>query len=203
MFTSRCEYRLLLREDNADLRLREIGYRVGLVGEDEYRVFEKKKKAIEEEMDRIEKVILRPSPSINDRLREIGTSPIMKPTSLKELLKRPEISYREIALFDPESLKMPREVMEEVEIMAKYDGYLQRQEEEIRAFRFMEDQLIPEEIDYLSIPGLSTEVREKLTHIRPISLGQASRISGITPAAISILMVYLKRWKGNPSASKG
>jgi tRNA uridine 5-carboxymethylaminomethyl modification enzyme len=195
MFTSRAEYRLLLREDNADLRLRESGYRVGLVKEEEYEAFRKKQEAIEKEMHRISRVILRPTRAMNDRLKDLGTAPIVKPIPLKDLLKRPEIHYKDLTGFDSQCADSSGKVAEQVEITAKYDGYLQRQEEEIRHFKAMEEELIPPDLDFEAIPGLSTEVREKLNRIRPLSLGQASRISGITAAALSVLMVYLKKWK--------
>ncbi len=196
MFTSRAEYRLLLREDNADLRLREFGHRVGLVGEKEYEAFQKKRQAIEKEMNRLSELILRPTRGTNDRLRELGTAPIAKPTPLKDLLKRPEIHYKDLVNLESRGGAEPNgKVVEQVEITIKYDGYLQRQEEQIRRFKAMEEERIPQDLDYEAIPGLSTEVREKLIRIRPISLGQASRISGVTAAALSVLMVYLKKWK--------
>ncbi len=195
MFTSRAEYRLLLREDNADLRLRESGYRVGLVKEEEYEAFRKKQKAIEKEMHRISEVMLRPTQGMNDRLKDLGTAPIVKPISLKDLLKRPEIHYNDLVGLDSRCADNTQKVAEQVEITVKYDGYLQRQEEEVRHFKAMEEAPIPSELDYKAIPGLSIEVREKLIRIKPLSLGQASRISGVTAAALSVLMVYLKKWR--------
>jgi tRNA uridine 5-carboxymethylaminomethyl modification enzyme len=194
MFTSRAEYRLLLREDNADLRLRENGRSVGLVGDGDYYDFINKKDHIRKEFERLDGVIIYPTPAINDRLRNMGSSPIKKPVSLKELLRRPEISYPELKLFDEASGLTECSVADEVEIQVKYAGYIQRQEEQVSKIQKLESLRIPHNLNYKSIPGLTIEIVDKLDKIRPLSLGQASRISGITPAAISILMIYLKRF---------
>jgi tRNA uridine 5-carboxymethylaminomethyl modification enzyme len=193
MFTSRAEYRLLLREDNADLRLRDKGRSLGLVNDQDYQGFIKKKESIKTELERLEKIILYPTPGENDRMKALGTAPIKSPMTLAELLRRPEISFRDLARIDPECASTGEEVAEQVEIQVKYAGYIQRQGEEVTRLRKLEEMRLPSGMDYFRIPGLSTEVKEKLNRVRPFSIGQASRISGITPAALSILMVYLRK----------
>jgi tRNA uridine 5-carboxymethylaminomethyl modification enzyme len=193
MFTSRAEYRLHLREDNADLRLREKGYEVGLVKEEEYRIFLEKKAAVEKTFAEISNARINPTKENNDILHQWGSTPLKKETSLQELLRRPEIHYQQLSAFDRDLEGPSKEVWEQVEIQVKYDGYVKRQMEQIERFKRLEEVNFPEDFDFRSVIGLSTEVMEKLTKIRPISLGQASRISGITPAAISILMVNLKK----------
>ncbi len=207
MFTSRAEYRLLLREDNADLRLREIGYRIGLVPEKSYEKFLEKKHEIEREISRLENTWIHPDERFNSSrpfgsegqaLVEKGTAPIRKPHSLAQLLKRPELSYGDILGLHQGSIKnkkgtsLSQAVCEEVEIQIKYEGYLKREELDVKRFRGREKQGIPEDTDYKIIHGLSSEAREKLDQLRPGTLGQASRIPGITPAAISALQIYLK-----------
>lgn len=193
MFTSRAEYRLFLREDNADLRLREKGYRVGLVGEKEYGLFLKKKEAIESLTERVSRWIVNPTEENNDRFRAMGTSPVKRATSLREILKRPEVSFLDLFQCYAGLSDFDREARDQVEIQIKYEGYLMRQREQIERFKRLENLRIPEDMDFQSIIGLSTEVKEKLSKLRPISIGQASRISGVTPAAISILIVNLKK----------
>jgi tRNA uridine 5-carboxymethylaminomethyl modification enzyme len=193
MFTSRAEYRLHLREDNADLRLREKGYELELVKEEEYRIFLEKKSAVEKTFVKISKTKINPTKENNEILHRWGSTPLKKETSLQELLRRPEIHYPQLSAFDRDLEDLSKEVWEQVEIQVKYDGYVKRQMEQIERFRRLEEVNFPEDFDFRSVIGLSTEVMEKLTKIRPISLGQASRISGITPAAISILMVNLKK----------
>ena len=193
MFTSRAEYRLHLREDNADLRLREMGYAVGLVGEEDYRIFLEKKSAIEKVISRLSETKLHPTRKTNETLDQLGSVSLKKDTLLRELLKRPEIRFHHLSAFDGDLSNLSKEVWEEVEIQVKYDGYHKRQMELIERFHKLEDVRFPETFDFSSLIGLTTEVREKLVKIRPLSLGQASRISGVTPAAISILMVNLKK----------
>ena len=193
MFTSRAEYRLLLREDNADLRLREKGRSAGLVNDIDYFDFISKNEKIKNEFEILNSLIIYPTPDTNDRLKILGTSAIKKPMSLKELLRRPEISYPDLRLFYDGSDKVDSGVAEEVETQVKYAGYIQRQEEQVGRLRKLEGLKLPSDLDYKSIPGLTREIVEKLQKIRPLSLGQASRISGVTPAAISILMIYLKK----------
>lgn len=206
MFTSRAEYRLILREDNADLRLREKGYRIGLVGEGDFERFLQKKKRIKEELERLENTKVLPNHRFNEILVRLGSSPLKKPQTLKEILRRPEITYRELGLIDPPSgALIGSDISSQVEMEVKYEGYIQRQMEQVDRFKQLENIRIPENFTYESIPGLSREIVQKLSRIRPTSLGQASRISGITPAALSILMVYLKRkeiqTKGDYSSS--
>jgi tRNA uridine 5-carboxymethylaminomethyl modification enzyme len=193
MFTSRAEYRLYLREDNADLRLREQGYRFGLVQEKEYELFLKKKQSIESLAERVSRWIVNPTKENNDKLRAMGTSPVKQATSLREILKRPEVSFFDLFQCDAGLSDFDREARDQVEVQIKYEGYLMRQQEQIERFKRLENLKIPEDMDFQSILGLSNEVKEKLCKMRPISIGQASRISGITPAAISILIVNLKK----------
>jgi tRNA uridine 5-carboxymethylaminomethyl modification enzyme len=193
MFTSRAEYRLHLREDNADLRLREIGYRIGLVGEEDYRIFLEKKKIIENTLSRISLAKVHPTKENNEILHRWGSASLKKESSLQEILKRPETHFGNLFDFDRDLENLPKEVEEQVEIQVKYEGYIKRQMEQIDRFKKLEEVRFPEDFDFSSVIGLSKEVSEKLMRIRPISLGQASRISGITPAAISILMVNLKK----------
>jgi tRNA uridine 5-carboxymethylaminomethyl modification enzyme len=193
MFTSRAEYRLHLREDNADLRLREKGYEVGLVKEEDYRTFFEKKGSIEKTLSRISEMKITPTKENNEILHQWGSAPLKKEASLQELLKRPEIHSRHLIAYDQDLGRFPKEVWEQVEIQVKYDGYIKRQTEQIERFKRLEEVSFPEDFDFSSVIGLSAEVAEKLIKIRPLSLGQASRISGVTPAAISILMVNLKK----------
>jgi tRNA uridine 5-carboxymethylaminomethyl modification enzyme len=193
MFTSRAEYRLMLREDNADLRLMEKGYKLGLVDSADFDNLMHKKKLIGEELKRIEKVKIQPTSEIQEWLNKQGGTPINNTVTLKELLKRPELDYRVCSQLNLIPWNIPDDVMEQVAIQVKYDGYIQRQQQMIERFKSLEKTKIPNSINFDKIPGLSTEVKEKLNKVRPLSLGQASRISGITPAAISILMVYTKK----------
>ena len=193
MFTSRAEYRLILREDNADLRLMDKGHRLGLVDDETYNAFRKKKEAITRELERLKGIKLRPTAGINDKMRGIGSNPIKNVTSLEELLRRPEITYQDLTAFDPSPDSISMGVAEQVELEVKYAGYIKKQEELVERFRRMEQVRIPEDMSYQDTPGLSNEIREKLSTVRPMTLGQATRISGVTPAAISILMVQLKR----------
>ncbi len=192
MFTSRAEHRLILREDNADLRLREKGYRIGLVGDRDFQRFVDKKRRIQEELERLENTRVFPDPKTNEMLVQLGSSPLKKPHTLKEILRRPEITYRELNLIVPSS-PINEDISSQIEMEVKYEGYIQRQMEQVDRFKRLENVRIPENFNYNGIPGLSKEIVQKLSRIRPGSLGQASRISGITPAALSILMVYIKR----------
>jgi tRNA uridine 5-carboxymethylaminomethyl modification enzyme len=193
MFTSRAEYRLHLREDNADLRLREKGYEVGLVKKEDYRTFLEKKEWIERTLFRISDMKIHPTKENNEIFHRWGSAPLKKEASLRELLKRPEIHFGHLLDFDRDLENLPVGMREQVEIQVKYDGYIKRQMEQIERFKRLEEVSFPEDFDFKSIIGLSTEVMEKLRKIKPYSLGQASRISGVTPAAISILMVNLKK----------
>ncbi len=193
MFTSRAEYRLLLREGNADLRLREIGYKAGLVGEREYEAFCLKREAIQSELARLEKTKVTVDDQTNRLLESLGSRPVDQGLTLKALLRRPELHYGDMEALDPGRPSLPPEVQEEVEIQVKYDGYIERQLKDVERFKALERQRIPEDLDFRVVHGLSTEVVEKLSRIRPVSLGQASRISGVTPAAMAALMVHLKK----------
>jgi len=195
MFTSRAEYRLILREDNADMRLGELGYKIGLLKEEDYSRFAKRKKAVAEELFRLENIKVVPNAKVNEILIRLGASPLKKPHSLKELLRRPEITYHDLGFLDLNSTQdfITEDVVSQIEIEVKYEGYIKRQMEQVDKFKKLEDFVIPVSFSYDSIPGLSNEIVQKLTNVRPNSLGQATRISGVTPAAISVLMVYLKR----------
>ncbi|TAK05860.1 tRNA uridine-5-carboxymethylaminomethyl(34) synthesis enzyme MnmG, partial [bacterium] len=195
MFTSRAEYRLLLREDNADLRLTETGYRIGLATQDAYQRMEGKKKEISSVLELLENRRLSPTEETNHKLISIGSVPLRSQATLAQLLRRPEISFFHLGSVDPELVQVPSTVGLQAEVEIKYQGYVQRQFEGVERFRKMEQVRLPEDLDYSEISGLSREVREKLIRVRPRSLGQASRISGITPAALSLLSVYLKKRK--------
>ena len=193
MFTSRAEYRLVLREDNADARLREKGYRLGLVGSSDFERLQAKQAAVENELARLHSVKISPQPDIQQWLKDSGSTVIKKSYSLFEILKRPEIDYAALERAGLAASAIDPDVSQQAEICAKYEGYIQRQQQMIEKFRHLEACAIPADICYDGIAGLSTEVRQKLNQVRPVSLGQASRIAGITPVAISILMVYLKK----------
>ncbi|MGZ8482862.1 MAG: tRNA uridine-5-carboxymethylaminomethyl(34) synthesis enzyme MnmG [Candidatus Binatia bacterium] len=195
MFTSRAEYRLLLREDNADLRLCETGHRIGLAEKAEYQRFLEKKSAIDELVSYLDRNHLIPDSETNSRLETIGKTPLKNLTTLTQILRRPEISLSDIRAIFPEIVKYSRDVDSQVEVQIKYAGYVDRQNDIVERFQKMEDVRLPEDIDYSQISGISREVREKLIRIQPRSLGQASRISGITPAAITLLSFYLKKRK--------
>ena len=193
MFTSRAEYRLLLREDNADLRLTEIGYKIGLATPDSYHRLVDKRHAISELVIFLERTQLTSTQELNGWMESFGSSPLRNQTSLAVLLRRPEISLDQLDKLVPGMPKFSAHVEAEAEIQIKYEGYVNRQSEMVRRFQKMEQLKLPNDMDYFKIQGLSREVREKLSRIQPRSLGQASRISGITPAAMSLLSVYLKR----------
>jgi tRNA uridine 5-carboxymethylaminomethyl modification enzyme len=200
MFTSRAEYRLLLREDNADFRLRDLGYRLGLVSDEEYRQFSRKRDAVEKLMKQLHEFKVRPEPGVMDRLKDLGTAPLKSVTPLAYLLRRSEIFFEHLALFDPRLKEIEEGVAEEAETRIKYEGYIQRQETQVERLRRMESVKLPADVDYNEVYGLTREVKEKLSRVKPLSLGQASRISGITPAALMAIQVHLKRRdKGNAS----
>ncbi len=193
MFTSRAEHRLLLREDNADFRLRDTGYRLGLVSREVYDRFCKKRDSVEELSKRLKGIKLKPEPGVQDRLKELGSATIKTSTSLEQLLKRPEILFESLYVFDAGLSNTEEQVAEEIETRIKYAGYIDRQERQVEKLKRMESVKLPDDMDYRTIHGLTTEVREKLSRVKPISLGQASRISGVTPAALMALQVHLKR----------
>ncbi|CDE90262.1 tRNA uridine 5-carboxymethylaminomethyl modification enzyme MnmG [Clostridium sp. CAG:389] len=192
MMTSRAEYRLLLRQDNADLRLTEIGHDVGLISDERYQKFLTKKENIEKEIQRLKNTIVKPTQDVNELLINCGTSPLTTGTKMSELLKRTELDYDKLASIDSERPELTLQEKEEVEIQVKYEGYIKMQEEQVEKFKKMETKLLPEDIDYSSINGLCLEARQKLDKFRPRSIGQASRISGVSPADISVLLIYLQ-----------
>lgn len=199
MMTSRSEYRLILRQDNADLRLTEKGHSIGLVGEERYARFLERKKKYEEAMDYIRTQRFTPKEEINRALESMGTAPLTTGTGADQILKRPEMTYRKMM----EMLSCPafdEEAVEEMEITVKYEGYIARQEAAVRKAARMENEKLPPDMDYLSLDGISTEARQKMDKIRPLSLGQAARIPGVSPADISVLMVYVKQRKGKKGA---
>ncbi|MFR1710106.1 MAG: tRNA uridine-5-carboxymethylaminomethyl(34) synthesis enzyme MnmG [Clostridium sp.] len=195
MMTSRSEYRLLLRQDNADLRLTEIGYEVGLVKEERYKSFIKKKEEINGEIERLKGVQITGKKEVNEFLMNMGSAELKKPTSLYELIKRSELDYYNIKELDLDRKDLSRQVTEQVNIVSKYEGYITKQLEQINQFKKYENKLIPEELDYNQIKGLRTEAIQKLAAIRPINIGQASRISGVSPADINVLLIFLEQRK--------
>jgi tRNA uridine 5-carboxymethylaminomethyl modification enzyme len=195
MFTSRAEYRLLLREDNADFRLRDTGHRLGLVPDDVYQAFCKKRARVDKLITQLNECKLKPEPAIIEKLNALASPAIRNITSLAQLLRRNEILFEHLKVFDPRLDGIDAGIAEEVETRIKYEGYIERQNRQVRKLKRMEDVRVPDGIDYETVYGLSTEVREKLSQVRPVSLGQASRISGMTPAALMAIQVHLKRVK--------
>ncbi len=192
MFTSRAEYRLMLREDNADLRLMAVGHDLGLIDGDTFREMQERKRQIEAEITRIKKTVIKPDEKANEYLLSHGTEPIRNGVFLDQLLKRNPIDYQIVKTLAPGAEPLPEAVAYQTEIEIKYEGYIHKQLKEIEKFHFLEKMKLPLDLDYYAVHGLSNELRDKLTTIRPASLGQAARIEGITPAAISVLMVALK-----------
>ena len=193
MFSSRAEYRLLLREDNADARLRKTGYELGLVREDVYREFQDKMTRIEKLEKTLNEIKIKPDTATLDKLKDMGTAPLKNPLPLAQLLRRSDLFYENLFIFAPELAEQDAEIFEEVETRIKYEGYIKRQMEDVDRSKKMEDTKLPENLDYNNVYGLTREVKEKLDKVRPINLGQASRISGVTPAAIMALQVHFKR----------
>ncbi len=193
MMTSRAEYRLVLRQDNADERLTEIGYNIGLVTEERYKRFVEKKNSIEIELQRLKDTKITPTKEVEEFLESLGTAPLSKPISLLELIKRPEITYRNTKELDSERHYLSEEIMNYVETAIKYEGYIQKQIKQIEQFKKLEDKKIPLDIDYNEINGLRIEAKQKLSKILPKSIGQASRISGVSPADINVLLIYLEQ----------
>ena len=194
MMTSRAEYRLLLRQDNADLRLRKIGYEVGLVSEELYQATVDKKKQIDQEVDRLKKTVVGASKENQDFLTAHGSAPLKTGVSLAELICRPELTYEIISEIDTERKPLPENVIEQVEIEVKYEGYIERQLKQVEHYKKMEKKKIPADLDYNDVGSLRLEARQKLIAYKPISVGQASRISGVSPADISVLLVYLENY---------
>lgn len=195
MMTSRAEYRLLLRQDNADLRLREKGYEIGLITEEQYRALLMKKSLIEQEINRLKNVLIGASRKNQEFFESHNSATLKTGVSLAELMCRPELSYEILAEIDPERKELPADVIEQVEIEIKYEGYIERQLRQVEQFKKMEKKKIPSEINYDNIESLRLEARQKLKALKPVSVGQASRISGVSPADISVLVVYLEQWK--------
>ncbi|MDQ0271963.1 tRNA uridine-5-carboxymethylaminomethyl(34) synthesis enzyme MnmG [Cytobacillus purgationiresistens] len=193
LLTSRAEYRLLLRHDNADLRLTELGYKVGMISEDRYERFLLKKQAIEDEKARLQQLILKPNAEVQTLIQSMGGSELKDGIRAADLLKRPEMNYNHIAQLAPAETDLDADVTEQVEIQVKYEGYIEKSLQQVDRLRKMENKKIPDNIDYGDINGLATEARQKLKDVRPLSLAQASRISGVNPADISILLVYLEQ----------
>lgn len=195
MMTSRAEYRLLLRQDNADLRLTEKGHEIGLISDKRYEEFKQKKANIEKEIERLNKTTIKPTEAVNKFLEKAGTSKIDVGIKLAELLKRPELNYEILSEIDENRPELKSAVKEQVEIQIKYEGYIKLQEKQVEEFKKLEKKLLPEGIDYNEIKGISLEARQKLNEHKPLSVGQASRISGVSPADISVLLIYLEQHK--------
>ena len=193
MMTSRAEYRLLLRQDNADLRLTPYGYRVGLISEERYKKLLKKKEQIESEIRRLETATVGTRSEVQTLLEENGSTPLSAGATLAELIRRPELDYDKIAAVDPERKPLPADVCEQVNINIKYEGYIQRQKRQVEHFKKLENKRRAHDIDYEAISGLRIEAKQKLNRYKPVSVGQASRISGVSPADISVLLVYLEQ----------
>lgn len=193
MMTSRAEYRLLLRQDNADLRLTEIGHEIGLISDERYNRFLEKKQSIEKEIKRVNGVNIAPSEKVNDLLTSLGTAELSTGAKLSELIRRPELTYDLLAPIDEARPELSDEVREQVNIQIKYDGYIKRQLKQVEQFKKLEEKKIPEDINYDEVMGLRIEARQKLAAVRPVSIGQASRISGVSPADVNMLLVHLER----------
>ena len=194
MMTSRAEYRLLLRQDNADQRLTEIGYKVGLISNDRYSHLKEKERQIEQEVERVKHTNIGANGKVQEVLEKYGSTPLNSGTTLAELIRRPELNYEALAPIDVKREKLSDEVIEQVNISIKYEGYITRQMKQVEQFKKLETKRIPDEIDYDDVKSLRIEAVQKLKQYRPISIGQASRISGVSPADISVLLVYMEQW---------
>ncbi len=197
MMTSRSEYRLVLRQDNADSRLTPLGHEIGLISEERFNRFLEKQRQIAQERQRIEEKSIPLSPALNVALEACGTAPLAKGCKMIELIKRPQVTYAVLAEFDDDRPALPDEVFEQVEISVKYEGYITRQEQQIKEMRRLEVKEIPSDIDYSSLKGLRLEAIEKLSKIRPENLGQAGRISGVNPADVAALNIILESMKND------
>ena len=193
MMTSRAEYRLLLRQDNADLRLTPIGHEIGLISDERYQKFLIKKQNVEKEIERLKKLVVKPEKKVNNLLERAETSILTNGTKMSELLKRTELDYEMLKEIDPDRPTLSRQEKEEVEIQIKYEGYIKLQEEQVAKFKKLETKILPEDINYEELKGISLEARQKLNKFKPHSIGQASRISGVSPADVSVLLVYLQQ----------
>lgn len=196
MLTSRSEYRLLLRQDNADMRLTPIGHEIGLISDERFAKFETKKAQIDAEIKRVKKLSVAPSEQMTEYLTSVGTEPITTGCKMSQLIKRPQVTYSGLAFCDPDRPELSFEVAEQVELMIKYEGYINIQLQQVEAMRKLEAKKLPEGVDYTKIRGLRLEAAEKLNKIKPLSVGQASRISGVNPADVSVLLVWLEKQKG-------
>ncbi len=196
MMTSRAEYRLLLRQDNADLRLTEKGHEIGLISDERYNQFINKKNNIEKEILRLKEYNVKPTEKVKEFLKKYNSSTLDSGIKMSELLKRTEINYKILGEIDDGRAELPREVCEEVEIEIKYEGYIKIQKDQVDKFKHLEKKLMPKDIDYKEIKGISLEARQKLNNFKPVSLGQASRISGVSPSDIAVLLIYLEQYKG-------
>jgi tRNA uridine 5-carboxymethylaminomethyl modification enzyme len=203
MFTSQAEHRLILREDNADLRLMDFGRKLGLVNDDTYNTFEKKRKQIDQEIERLQGTRIIPDAGVRDKLKGIATTEIVNPFTLMDLLKRPEINYDDLEKLVPSPDDLLNGVQDQVTIQIKYEGYIRREWSQVKQSQNLESWKIPQDLDYDNIHGLSKEAREKLSKIRPFSLSQASRISGVSPADVSVLMIMLSQMKQKNEGSLG
>lgn len=196
MMTSRAEYRLLLRQDNADLRLTDIGHEVGLISDERYEKFKEKREKTYKETERIKKTTIKPTSEVNEVLTKLGSSNINNGVKLGDLLRRSELSYENLKEIDSERPVLPSDVVKEAEIQIKYEGYIKLQEEQVEKFKKLEEKKLPKDVDYNELKGLRLEARQKLNKIKPDSIGQASRISGVSPADISVLLIYLESRNG-------
>ncbi|MGH0940375.1 tRNA uridine-5-carboxymethylaminomethyl(34) synthesis enzyme MnmG [Bacillus mycoides] len=195
LLTSRAEYRLLLRHDNADLRLTEVGREIGLIKEERYERFTNKKLQIEQEKERLESIFIKPRPEVQELIRSIGGSELKDGIRASDLLRRPEVTYEHIHLLVPSEVALSDEITEQVEIQTKYEGYIEKSLQQVERMKKMESKKIPVDIDYDAISSLASEARQKLKDVRPLSMGQASRISGVNPADVSILLIYIEQGK--------
>lgn len=201
MMTSRAEYRLLLRQDNADLRLTKIGYQVGLIDKQRYQGVINKEEAIEKEIKRLESTVIGAKGEVQDILTSLNSSPLTTASTLAELIRRPELSYEMLKIIDSKRESLPEDVIEQVNINIKYDGYIIRQKRQVEQFRKQENKKIPENLDYNLVPSLRIEAKQKLNKFKPVSIGQASRISGVSPADIAVLLVYLMQYNAKESSA--
>lgn len=194
LLTSRAEYRLLLRHDNADLRLTQSGYDMGLVGKEQYQAYLKKKTAVEEEIKRLKSIRIKPS-EVEGFLKEKGAAPLKDGVLTNEFLRRPEVTYQDLLQFIPSNNELTNKEIEQVEIQVKYEGYIKKAMSKVDKLKRMEAKRVPENIDYEAIDGIATEAKQKLKKIHPETIAQASRISGVNPSDLSILMVYIEQGK--------
>ena len=197
MMTSRAEFRLLLRQDNADQRLTPIGHEIGLISEERYQALREKERLVKEEIERVQGVTMGPSEPVVALLERYNTAPIKNGARLSDLIKRPQLTYDALAEIDPQRPELPADVREQVNIQIKYAGYIDQQLKQVEQFKKLEGRLLPMDLDYETIQGLRLEARQKLNLVRPQNLGQASRITGVSPADISVLLIYMEQMKRN------